>query len=373
MRPLTIRIRNFLPPLPWAGGRMAGAKRSLARGARRAGTGAFVALIAVTAAHAQFDPAHLTGPDRTARLIAGAKKEGRLTVYSSAPIAVMNDVVGAFTKKYGVRVDLWRGASEDILSRVLNEARGGRFADVVETAGPQIEAVNRAHLLEPVDTPVAAELMPEAIVRGRPWIASRLTVFTIAYNTNLVRAADAPKSYAELAGPQWKGKLGVEADDSNWLMAMDQAMGAGKAVALFRAIAAKNGVSLRKGHSLLANLVASGEVTVALDSYLDEVAALKKSGAPIATVYAAPVIAMPTAVGVFARAAHPYAAVLFEDFLLSEDGQKILARHDVVTTNMKVPTLPKDVKLSVMDVGRYLDEAGKWQRMHRAIFSGSGP
>jgi ABC-type Fe3+ transport system substrate-binding protein len=346
--------------------------RTLFRSPKRVGAIALVlALVAVTA-RAQPNPAHLTGPDRTAKLVAGAKKEGALTLYSSAPIAVMNDVAEAFTKTYGVRVDLWRGASEDILARVLNEARGGRFADVIETAGPQIEAVNRAHLLEAVDTPVTAELMPEAALKGRPWIASRLSVFTIAYNTNLVRAADAPQSYGELAEPKWKGTLGVEADDSNWLMAIDQAMG-GKAVPLFRSIAMKNGVSVRKGHSLLANLVASGEITVALDSYLDEVAALKKTGAPIASVFAAPVIAMPTAVGVFARAPHPYAGVLFEDFLLSEDGQKILARHDVVTTNTKVPTLPNAVKLRFMDVGRYLDRAGQWQDTYRAVFTGGAP
>src|SRR6266550_6820070 len=74
------------------------------------------------------DPSHLTGPDRTARLIAGAKKEGALTLYSSAPIEVMSDVTKAFTKKYGVKVDLWRGGSEQILQRVLTEARGRRIA-----------------------------------------------------------------------------------------------------------------------------------------------------------------------------------------------------------------------------------------------------
>ena len=331
---------------------------------------ALAAVLAIASAHAQTDAARLAGPDRTQRLIAGAAKEGTLTLYSSAPVAVMNDVDAAFTKRYGVKVELWRGGSEEVLQRVSTEARAGRFADVIETAGPQIEAAKRQNLLQEVVTPVASELMPQAAVKGRPWIASRLTVFTIAYNTNQVRAEDAPRTYADLAAPKWKGKLGVEADDANWLMAMDQAMGAGKGIALFRDIAARNGISLRKGHSLLANLVASGEVTVALDSYLDEVSGLKRTGAPIAAVFASPVIAMPTAVAVLKRAAHPFAAVLFEDFLLSADGQRILAYHDIVTTNTKVSTLPRDVELSFMDAGRFLDESARWTKTHREVFGG---
>src|SRR5882672_10368655 len=66
------------------------------------------------------DPAHLTGPDRTARLIAGAKKEGTLNLYSSAIAEHMNAVGSAFEKKYGVKVVLWRGGSEEILQRIVD-------------------------------------------------------------------------------------------------------------------------------------------------------------------------------------------------------------------------------------------------------------
>jgi iron(III) transport system substrate-binding protein len=317
------------------------------------------------------DTGHSTGADRSARLIAGAKKEGNLTLYSSAPIDVMTDVANAFTRKYAVKVNLWRGGSEDILQRVTTEARAARFAaDVMETAGPDIEAANREKLLQDVITPVTAELMPEAVAVNRPWIVSRLTVFTIAYNTNLIRAADAPKRYEDLADAKWKGRLGIEADDDNWLMAAAGAMGESRTLSLFQDIAAKNGVSVRRGHSLLANLVSSGEVPVALDAYLDEVNGLKKAGAPIAAVFAAPVIAMPTAVAAFKRAPHSHAAVLFVDFLLSEEGQRILAAHNVVPVNLKVQQLPKDVKLVFMDVPKYLDENVKWTKTYKDIFTG---
>jgi iron(III) transport system substrate-binding protein len=313
------------------------------------------------------DTGKFAGPDRTARLVAGAKKEGTLTLYSSAPIDVMSAVTAAFTRKYGVKVDLWRAGSEQILQRVLTEARGGRFAaDVMETAGPDIEAANREKLLQEVMLPVSAELMPEAAVPGRPWIVSRLSVFTVAYNTNLVRNADVPARFEDFLDPKWKGKLGIEADDNNWLMTASGILGEEKAVKLFRDIVAKNGISVRKGHSLMANLVVSGEVPVALTAYIDEVDKLKKAGAPIDSVFLPPAIAMSTAAAAFRRAPHPFAAVLFMDFLLSEEGQKILSDRNVVPSNLKVQKLP--VKLTLMNVPEYLDENAKWTKLYRDIF-----
>ncbi len=146
------------------------------------------------------------------------------------------------------------------------------------------------------------------------------------------------------------------------------ALGEDRGLKLMRDIVARNGISVRKGHSLMATLVVSGEVPVALTAYVDEIDALKKTGAPIDHAFAAPTVAMPTAVGVFKRAPHPHAAVLFADFILSEEGQKILAANGMVTTNLKVQRLPHDVKLVFMDVGKYLDETAKWTRLYREIF-----
>ena len=334
---------------------------------RRAASGVLAAVLLAGAAYAQAaDPTHLTGADRTARLVAGAKKEGMVTVYSSAPVEVMTGVTNAFTKKYGVKVSLWRGGSEEIMQRVITESRGGRAsADVMETAGPNIEAVNREKLLTAFETPISAELMPEAVAKNRPWIVSRLTVFTIAYNTNAVKKADVPKSFSDLTDAKWKGKLGIESDDENWLMTMSSALGGDR---LLRDVVSKNGISVRKGHALLANLIASGEVPVVLDAYYDGIVTLKKSGAPVEMVLAPPVVSMPTAIGVLKRAAHPYAAMLFSDFLLSAEGQAILAAHGIVPTNTKVQRLPAGVKLVFMDVGKYLDENAKWSKTFKEIF-----
>src|SRR5262245_16722829 len=80
------------------------------------------------------------GPDRTERLIAGAKKEGVINLYSSITVDDMKIIAGGFEKKYGVKVQAWRASSESILQRALVEARGGRYeVDAIETSAVEME------------------------------------------------------------------------------------------------------------------------------------------------------------------------------------------------------------------------------------------
>jgi iron(III) transport system substrate-binding protein len=311
--------------------------------------------------------ASYSGPDRTQRLIDGAKKEGALTIYSSMTIADMSGLTGAFQAKYGIKVQHWRGSSEDVRNRAMTEIGGGRYeVDVAETAGPDMEALVREQLLQKVVAPVSAELIPQATMPHGQWIATRLSVFVGAYNTNIIKLVDAPKRYEDLLDPKWKGKLGIEADDANWFLSVVGFMGEQKGLKLFRDIAATNGISIRKGHTLLANLVPTGEVPLALTAYSYRIDQLKKEGAPVEIAYLPPVVALPTGVGVFRRAPHPHAALLFEDFILTE-GQKILADREAVPTNPKVRELPKD--LIFVDLPKFLDEGEKWTKLFRDTFA----
>ncbi len=315
------------------------------------------------------NPAHLSGADRTQRLIEGARKEGTLTLYSSAVSEHMNAVTAAFEKTHGIRVKTWRGGSEEVLQRTVTEARGGRFdADVVETAAMQIIAIGQEKLLEPVQTPLASELMRDATIPGEPWLPSRIVVFTGAYNTKLIHPDELPKSLDGFVQPKWKGKLGIEADDNNWLMALCSATGEQKGLKLFGDIAAKNGISVRKGHTLLANLVASGEVPVALSVYYHEVEPLKRVGAPISELNIPPVFSFAAGTGLAKHAPHPYAGVLFIDFLLSQ-GQQILAQHDNVPANLKYQHLPAGMRLTFMDVPAYMKESTKWAKLYKDLLA----
>src|SRR5262245_42436474 len=149
-----------------------------------------------------------SGADRTQRLIDGARKEGALMIYSSMTVADMGALIGAFQAKYGVRAQHWRGSSEDIRNRVTREYAAGRYdADLAETAGPDMEAMVREQVLQKVVTPVSQELIPQATFAHGQWIATRLSVFAGAYNTNIIKRADAPRTYEDLLNPRFKGKL----------------------------------------------------------------------------------------------------------------------------------------------------------------------
>ncbi|HEY3643329.1 MAG TPA: extracellular solute-binding protein [Xanthobacteraceae bacterium] len=342
-------------------------------GARRAGA-LVVAMFVVCCARAQAqvpaqtleELANYSGPDRSARLIAGAKREGTVTLYSSATLADQSALLGAFQAKYGIKVQQWRGSSEDIRARALTEYAGGRFdADVVETSGSEMEIMAREQLLQAVTTPAAAALIPQARMPHRGWVATRLSVFVGAYNTNIVKPADVPKSYDDLRDPKWKGKLGIEVDDANWFLSVVGFMGEAKGLRLFHDIVAANGISVRKGHTLLANFVGSGEVPLALTAYSYRVEQMKIEGAPVELLYLPPVVALPTGAGLFRKAPHPHAALLLLDFYLT-DAQKILAGREAVPTDPRVKALPKD--LIFVDLPKYLDEGEKWTKLFQDTF-----
>ena len=302
-----------------------------------------------------------SGADRTERLIAGAKKEGVINIYSSITVDDMKVISGAFEKKYGVKLQAWRASSESILQRAMVEARGGRFeVDAIETSAAEMESLHREKMLQAIKSPLLAEIVPAAIRPHGEWIGDRLNIISAGYNTNLIKQADVPKTYEDLLDPKWKGKLAIEADDSVWFGALVTAMGEEKALKYFRELVRRNGLSLRKGHTLIANLIVSEEVPFSLTVYDYKVKQLKRSGAPIDWLVLPPGIARFLGSGVMKRAPHPHAAILFFDFMM-HDAQAMLVDHDFTPTNMKVK--PLDTPYTLVDPALVLDQGDKWQKI----------
>src|SRR5262249_1421619 len=98
--------------------------------------------------------ANYNGPDRTQRLIAGAKKEGSVTTYSTITVDDQKALTAGFEKQYGVKLQFWRASSESILQRALVEYRGGRYeVDAIETSAAEMESLHREKLLVAVNSP----------------------------------------------------------------------------------------------------------------------------------------------------------------------------------------------------------------------------
>jgi ABC-type Fe3+ transport system substrate-binding protein len=313
--------------------------------------------------------ANYRGADRAQRLLEGAKREGSVTFYSNAPTEDNKALVEAFEKKYAIKVNLYRASSEEIRQRVVNEARARRFeVDLILNNSPAMEALNSEKLLYEVKSPYVADLMPSAIPPYRTWVGFCLNVLVSAYNTNLVKKADLPASYRDLLDPKWKSRIAIEADDSDWFAGLVEQMGQEAGLKLFRDIAETNGFSVRKGHTLLTNLIAAGEVPLALTVFNYTAEQLKKKGAPIDSLTLDPLVAHPNAIALAANAPRPYAAVLFFDFVLS-DAQKLFADRDYVVTNTKVPSPLDRGRIHMLDAAKVVAEGDKWQRLYTQIIT----
>src|SRR6266511_745936 len=256
------------------------------------------------------DIATYQGADREQRLIEGAKRERELTFYSSIPTEDISALVSAFDKKYGVKVKVWRADSEGFLQRIISEARARRFeVDVMAGSSSALEPLYRENLLREVKSPYLAGIIPEAIAPHRQWVAVYLSMFVQAYNTDLIRKDSLPKTFYDLLRPEWKDRLGIEAEDYDWFARVVMDLGEAQGLRLFRDIVASNGISVRKGHSLLTNLVVAGEVPLALTAYGFLAEQAKRRGAPLDWFVIPPAIARPTAEGLARNAPHPHAAV----------------------------------------------------------------
>jgi ABC-type Fe3+ transport system substrate-binding protein len=324
------------------------------------------ALLTTTPALAQTmaEIAAYQGPDRMARLIEGAKKEGVVSVYGSSVAEDMRPVSNAFKAKYGIDFQYWRASSENLVQRTVTETRAGRcLVDGFATVAAELEALHREKLLQAVKTPLTAQLLPLALRPHGEWVANRLNIFSAAYNTNLVKKDDVPKSYEDLKDPRWKGRLAVEANDGDWFATLVTKMGRDRGVKLFQDIVRTNGVSVRKGHTLLSNLVVAGEVPLALTVYSYKPEQQKRAGAPIEPLYLAPVIALAYGPAVAKCAPHPHAAVLFNEFMLGE-AQQIFAKRNMAVTNPKIPSsMPHGMEVTVIDPADMLDNRSKWDEL----------
>lgn len=308
-----------------------------------------------------------TAPDRQQKLGAAAKTEESISLYTSIAQKDVAPLIEPFEKKYGIKVKVWRASGDTILQRVIQEQKAGRYTvDVVHVGAPELEALYREKLLQPVASPHFSDLVEGAVPAHRQWASTLLSVWVQVYNTNLVKKEDLPKSYRDLLDPKWKGKLGYEVENIEWFSTVANTLGGEAGVQFFRDLVAKNDLSVRKGHTLLNNLVAAGEVPLALTVYNYMPVQAKEQGAPVDWFALQPAVARPNGVAVMKNAQSPNAAALFEDYLLSE-AQDILVSLNYVPTSKKAENPLKDVKVKIVDPADKLDNNEKWEPLYQQI------
>ena len=308
------------------------------------------------------------GADRDAKILAAGRKEGVVVIYTSLNTKDSVPITEAFEKKTGIKCELWRSSSEKVLQRAVTEARAGRNTfDILETNGPEVEAMYREKLLEEFWSPHFKDLPPAAFPPHRHYVADRFNFFTVGYNTNLVK--DPPKSYQDLVNPAWAGRVGIEAGDVDWFAAMVKDMGEEKGMAYFRKLSAMK-PQVRSGHTLMAELVASGEIPLVMTIYNHNIERLKDKGAPVEWKALDPTFGRPNAIALARKAPHPNAALVFADFMLSHEGQELLKKRNRVPASRAVKTKLNDFEFKMIDPVITLDEEAKWEKVWSELFLG---
>ena len=201
----------------------------------------------------------------------------------------------------------------------------------------------------------------------REWAPAFLTVWVQAYNTKAVRKEELPRTYQDLRDPRWKGRLGIEAGNDDWFGKLLSEMGEQKGLELFRGIVAVNGMSVRKGHSLLGNLIVSGEVPFAITMHSVIAEWGKKPGAPIDWIALEPLIARANGIGLARKAPHPRAALVFYEFMIGDEGQKLFAERDYVPASRTIDSPLKNANLKIIEPGPALDQGEKWSKLFNEV------
>ena len=291
-----------------------------------------------------------------------------VVLYTSLAPTESGPLAQAFERKTGIKVEVWRALSEKVVQRALTEARAKRYAvDVIETNGPEMEMLAREQLFAELKSPYLADLPPAAIPKHRQWIPDRLNFFVVGYNTQKVRRDELPKDYRGFLDAKWKGRLGTEATDSEWMATLVKRWGERDGFDYFRKLAEMR-PDVRKGHVLLAELIAAGEIPVGLTVYNSNAESFKRKGAPIDWLPVHPVVARPQGIAILKNAPHRPAAQAFVDFVLSPEGQELFNSMGRVPVSTKVKTHLNQFEYTLVDAAIVLDEQEKWTREWDKLF-----
>jgi iron(III) transport system substrate-binding protein len=261
-------------------------------------------------------------------LIEAAKREGQVIYYTSIDLPVAEKLAKAFEAKYpGIAVRVERTGAERVFQRIGQEYASNIHAvDVVNSS-------DAAHFIVWKRDGILAPYVPEDVAKFYPpehrdvdgqFASFRVWLSIIAYNTNLVKAEEAPKSFADLLDPKWKGKI-VKAHPgySGTIMTATYQMQRDLGWGFFEQLARQNIMQVQSSADPPKKLDL-GERAVMADGNEYNIFQLREAGRPVEPVYASegsPLIIGPN--GIFKTSPNPNAARLFQSFCFSRDAQQL--------------------------------------------------
>jgi len=287
------------------------------------------------------------GPDRQRLLEDGARKEGTVVVYSGMIVnQLLRPLTEAFEKKYPfIKTRYWRGDSNQVLVKVLAETQANSLvADVIEGSGMS-GAIGGSKIVLPFYSPLFAELPNEDIAADRTWAATRFRYIGLGYNTKFVSKDEAPRRYDDLLDPKWRGKMAwhVGSDASGALITITTLLttwGEQKTDAFIARLARQDLTPLLVSNRQVVDQVILGEYWIGIGISAHHPIISANRGAPSATVLFDPIPSLIDCIQVLKGTKHPHAAMLFVDFILSTQAQRMMQAAEYFPSNPNVDPAP---------------------------------
>jgi iron(III) transport system substrate-binding protein len=328
----------------------------------------FVSLLSLSPVFAAGAPAPAESLDQLADKV--KKEGGKVTVYAPYSNRSMEVILPGFMKRFpGVTVNHVDGTPNQLLARVMAEARGGRvLADVFGGSLPYMAQITDQKLVMPLTIPEAAAY--PAQMKSDFWVATDTQYYVLGWNTNLIKKGEEPNSFEDLANAKWKKNLMGEDRDYQMLIAFAKRKynSDAKAIELFKKIAA-NQVEFHRGHSDLVEFLVAGQQAVCFTCYAHHFPPRVKKGAPIQSLLSEGVGEIGGAASILKDAPHPLGALLWTRWALSEEGQRVWAQAGETPAHPNVEPLEKvrpttTYMLNIDD----LKEFPKYEKVWKEIF-----
>ncbi|MGH7845253.1 MAG: ABC transporter substrate-binding protein [Candidatus Binatia bacterium] len=299
-----------------------------------------------------------------------AKKEGRAVLYTSLNLEDAQPLADAFSEKYpGVRVEVNRQGSSSLVTKILTERRVGKTdnADLVLTGAESLDL-----MLMQVPTIFQKYASPERPPEERGFYSAvYFTIQTIAYNSRIISGADIPKRYSDLLQERWRGKAAINLNNYGWIYSMLDFFGEERGMDFLRKFAALEPRPGRGTTLMVQQWLGGGEVQIALPLNHDGIEGFKDKGLPVDWARLEdPLYADIHTIAILGMSRHPHTARLFADFVLSREGQTVLAKTEksVVRDDISIKDGIDRKKIRFLSAEARAD-ADRYQKIMNELYS----
>ena len=273
-----------------------------------------------------------------------ARKEREVILYSTITVSAFDQLSKALREKYPfMTVHHMRLGPAQQLARIMQEQRSGQLlADVVYNNLLHLIYLKEAGVLGKYQSSENKFLMKEAIDPDGFWVGGDIDVLVTGFNTGMISRKDVPTTYDGLLDGKLKGQMAINVNNPYALVGMASLRGEDQGIAYMKKLVQQN---LRpvQGFTHMANLLAAGEYPIALFSQVTKIEEMKEKGAPVDWGSNAPDFSTVGAYGLSRNPSHPAGARLLVDFVLSDQGQRILGRTGKLPMRRGVPTQFKSI------------------------------